>query len=235
MATEDLDNIIEDILKKAIERLKDAYDSRKESLSSNFKSNKNGCRLVFPIKRDKQTRVSEQELRFAFVEAFNDYYKNEDKYKDKPQLFYSVETPTRDPYSGFSTSEPHMDPNGQSGNIDLVIHDEKGERVCLIEFKAHSAGYNDYLKDFVKLDNPEESKIKEADENKENRALRYFINVFEEIDKKTIKTLKGKKITPADKYTSGDEVNYKGEKVKKTIVYYFALKGEHNKLEKLEY
>lgn len=235
MATEDLDNIIEDILEGAIERLKDAYDSRKESLSPNFKSNKNGCRLVFPIKRDKQTRVSEQELRFAFVEAFNDYYKNEDKNKDKPQLFYSVETPTRDPYSGFSTSEPHVDPNGQSGNIDLVIHDEKGERVCLIEFKAHSAGYNDYLKDFVKLDNPEESKRKEDKKREENngkRTLRYFINIFEKVDDGTLNTLR-KKIKKSDEYTSGDEVNYKEEKVGKTIVYYITLEGEPQEPKKI--
>ena len=45
--------------------------------------------MVFPKYRNKETRVSEQELRFAFIEAFNELNK-----ENNWGLYYSVETPT---------------------------------------------------------------------------------------------------------------------------------------------
>ena len=126
-----------------------------------------------------ETRISEQELRFAFVEAFNSSLAVKDK-----NLFYSIETPTRLKYKGFS-SDPQQDDNGRSGEFDMVIFNEKQERVCLIEFKANNASATDHEKDLLKLD-------KEGD-----GILTYFIEVLKSYttgdeETKTIGSLKRK-------------------------------------------
>lgn len=227
MTMEELDKHIKAILENAIVRLKEAYENRKEP-SPDVKreecfmvNNDMRCRLVFPIKRDKETRISEQELRFAFVEAFNEYC-NE---KELP-YFYSVETPTRDAYSGFSKKKkPRQNNTGQSGNIDLVIYDKNGNRICLIEFKAHNADKKEYLKDFVKLDNPTE--------NENDNVKRYFIDIFKSVDTSTLKSLE-KKVENTKEYISTGKANYKG-KAGKTSFYYFALEGEPQEPEKLKF
>ena len=102
--------------------------------------------LVFPRffhgkdREDKTTgwtRISEQELRFAFVQAFHEYV-----CEHKCKYYYSVEPPTVDNYT-FSKVEKgkrkKIDPiigKGQSGNFDMAIYDENLKRVCLIEFKC---------------------------------------------------------------------------------------------------
>ena len=179
---------ISKIIGETIMRLQDAFDYRQENM---FRKTPNQeyihiagrSRLVFPMygaHRDFATRVSEQELRFAFVEAFN-------KICNEKQLnfFYSVETPTNArTYSGFANGNPRGDnPNGRSGEFDMVIYDSHLKRVCLIEFKANNADEKEHKKDFLKLNNMEE-----GDEN----VLRYFIEIVRTGNAGTIKSLKNK-------------------------------------------
>ena len=66
-----------------------------------LRNNDSGSRLKFPTYRNGQRRVSEQELRFVFVEQLQDLLKEYD-------FFYSIETPTNGKYK-FSE-------NGKYGN-----------------------------------------------------------------------------------------------------------------------
>jgi len=128
--------------------------------------------ILFPKKRDGVIRVSEQELRFVFVEQLLKHIE-----KEKWDVYYSVETPTHHGYTGFGEGNPEVDDEkGQSGNIDLCIHDNQGERICLIEFKALNPIKADYQKDFCKLQH--------EDEDNKN-ILRYFIQIVENVDNGT--------------------------------------------------
>ena len=75
-------------------------------------------RLVFPQYRNKRLRVSEQEARFAFVEALA-----------QGPLRYSVEAPTSKCYS-FRGKKP------RSASSDLQLHSMNEKGVCNVEFKA---------------------------------------------------------------------------------------------------
>lgn len=75
-------------------------------------------KLLFPEYRGGNLRVSEQEARFAFVEALA-----------PGALTYSVEAPTSKLYK-FTGKSP------LSAQTDLAIHDEAGARICNVEFKA---------------------------------------------------------------------------------------------------
>lgn len=177
---EKLKSYIDEIIKLAFERVQYAYDNNKEVEPT--KNSEHKTRLVFPSYSNKKTRISEQELRFCFVEAFNEYV-----VKNEPTLYYSVETPTRDKYSGFSKKTPQRDDNGRSGEFDLVIFElEEGEmkRRCLIEFKANNADQKSHDKDFCKLNN--------ENEYKEDVLLRYFIELINNYNDKTIENLKNK-------------------------------------------
>lgn len=188
--------IIEKVIKDTFNVIKEVYEYQKES---NKESNavqspqKIGSRIIFPKNGDdnnetdrkngddnnKTYRISEQELRFIFVEQFN---KSEEVKEN--QLFYSVETPTKSFYYFSGEEGPKCIPDsehnehkgeegaGRSGNIDLVIFQRNGKnvnRVALIEFKAHNPGKNDYRKDICKL-------INENEEN--NDCLKYFIQII---------------------------------------------------------
>ena len=123
-----------------------------------------GSRLIFPKNRKGNTRVSEQELRFAFVEVFNQYVR-----KNGLSWFYSVEEPTRCDY-GFSGK-------GQRNALfDLSIVDSHFNRIALIEFKEGNPEKKCYEKDFEKLANPEESDI---------NTLKYFLQIVENHNKNT--------------------------------------------------
>src|SRR5574344_175220 len=74
-------------------------------------SDANG-KLVFPIKRDKTKRISEQEARFLLVKQLEK--------QEQTKFQYSVESPTTKSYCFTGKGE-------RSGNIDLCIYD-KGER-----------------------------------------------------------------------------------------------------------
>ena len=75
-------------------------------------------KLMFPEYRGGSVRVSEQEARFALVEALC-----------QGSLMYSVESPTikRYQFTGKSLL---------SAQTDLAIHDSTGARICNVEFKA---------------------------------------------------------------------------------------------------
>lgn len=195
METKDLKNAMDAIIKATFERLQWVYDHHKETPDNKILQTSGISRLTFPMygpHRDNETRISEQELRFAFVEEFN-------KYCDKKSLnlFYSAETPTRSKYTGVSKSKrssniqfsndtgngPRINSKGRSGEFDLVIYNEKMERKCLIEFKANNAEFEHHWKDFVKLNNKEEG---------DSSVLRYFIEVVKAYDEGTLKRLNEK-------------------------------------------
>ena len=171
--------IIEEIIKDTFNVIKEVYKYQRKS-NDVQSSQKIGSRIIFPKNGDnnKTDRISEQELRFIFVEQFN---KSEEVKEN--QLFYSVETPTKSFYYFSGEEGPKCIPKkeheehkgeegaGRSGNIDLVIFQKNGEnvnRVALIEFKAHNPDKNDYRKDICKLIN----------ENENNDCLKYFIQII---------------------------------------------------------
>ena len=127
-------------------------------------------RLIFPRywvteegKRvEGKVRVSEQELRFMFVEELNKYCNENPDW----EVFYSVETPTSNSYR--LTGEGF-----QSGCIDLCIHAKDLKRIALIEFKALNPSEHDHAKDAFKLKHEIEGE------------LRYFIEIVKSHNSKT--------------------------------------------------
>ena len=157
------------------EHLKIVINNTFQSLSATYSNQIEGgfnpcgaTRLVIPRKSVQSggaIRISEQELRFVFVEELIKYLAT-DQGKDW-DVYYSVETPTAHNYS-FPKSGPIHHGNkkeGRSGNIDLTIHDNTGRRVALIEFK-HGHDEHAMNKDFLKL-------AKEPEVQ-----LRYFIGLL---------------------------------------------------------
>jgi len=149
-------------------------------IDKTFEILRSGCsetRLVFPTYSNKNRRVSEQELRFVFIEQLQ-------KILIEYDLFYSVETPTKSSYI-FSNERKYVDPyisnKGQSASFDLTIKDSNGNNVAIIEFKAKNAHPHEYAKDICKLWNPEEK-----------AKYKYFINLFEKIEQRTKKSFLGK-------------------------------------------
>ena len=181
MEKEELKKHMDEIIRLTFKRLGNAYRNQ-EVNKTEFE--KVGSRLVFPSyykeKEATKTRISEQELRFIFVEVFNAYCDME-----QLDLYYSVETPTKDTYINFadSTKTPKADPIGRCAEFDLVIFDEKMNRRCLVEFKANNASEHDHEKDFVKLNNTNEGS---------NDVLRYFIEVIKSYNDNTKESLKTK-------------------------------------------
>jgi len=179
-----IDKIIENIIEQTFIRLELAYKNHREGQIGKSKNHKKGeSRLVFPCYNNKkrEIRMSEQELRFIFVETFNEYC-------DEKELdwFYSVETPTKDKYKftekGDNLDKPKRE-EGQSANFDLTISNDKGELLALIEFKAKNTKPFSYAKDFCKLWNPKEGN---------SNVLRYFINVLDKADKNTSDNIQAK-------------------------------------------
>ncbi|MCR4815904.1 MAG: hypothetical protein K5842_01805 [Bacteroidales bacterium] len=147
-------------------------DSTFKSIEALFK-NKNrfarNTRLCIPSyhhgSNENKIRLSEQELRFLFVEEFN---KNADV--KKLDLRYSVETPTVGWYN--NTGE-----RKRSGNFDMTIWRNE-EIVAIIEFKAKNRSFETDLK---KLTNLEEGDV-----------LRYLVNILEASTPKTSRNLRKK-------------------------------------------
>ena len=173
---------IDKIIKQTFIRLELAYKNHREGqIGKNHK--KGESRLVFPCYNNKkrEIRISEQELRFIFVETFNEYC-------DEKELdwYYSVETPTKDKYKftekGDNLDKPKRE-EGQSANFDLTISNDKGELLALIEFKAKNTKPFSYAKDLCKLWNPKEGN---------SNVLRYFINVLDKADKDTSYNIQAK-------------------------------------------
>lgn len=168
---------IDEIIVNTFKAIQDAYNYQKENDSELGNPNSEKLtRIVFPKKRDKTTRISEQELRCIFIEQLNK------KINDGWDVYYSVETPTQDTYSGFSKGEfPRQDNNGRSGEFDLVIFNNQLKRIALIEFKANNSTALEHLKDFVKLNNPNEG-----------NALKYFIEIVKSYHHGTLLNLRSK-------------------------------------------
>ena len=197
---------MDEIIRLTFNRLDAAY--RNQEVISNTKFEKGGSRLVFPSYyknlKPTETRISEQELRFIFVEVFNAYCD-----RNKLDLYYSVETPTKDTYKNFANSkeDPERADDGRSAEFDLVILDEQKKRRCLVEFKAKNASEHDHKKDFVKLNNSNEA---------DNDVLCYFIEVIKSYDKSTINSLRGKI----------------EENLGNVLLYCYALEGESKRIGK---
>ena len=173
---------IEQIIENTFEVLKEVHSKQKEGYNQYPSGNKS--RIIFPQYSkeycNRETRLSEQELRFIFVEQFNKYCDN------KLSWFYSVETPTEHKYifseRGVKNSNPNMTDNkgeGQSAMVDFAIHDETLKRIALIEFKALNPHKLSFIKDFKKL-------------NAEPVENTYFIMYIKSCNLRTINNLKQK-------------------------------------------
>lgn len=170
---------IDVIIKNTFNTISEVYRTQMENQKIGTYNN-NSSRIIFPLKRESKDkkevfRISEQELRFVFVEEFNKYCsKNWDAY-------YSVETPTSKRYD-FSNKEMPCKvdyPNGQSAMVDFSIflkEQDKLTRVALIEFKALNPDKQSYMKDYVKLLN-------------EDQKFVYFIMIVKSANDRTIKSI----------------------------------------------
>ena len=189
MKTAELKGIIEKIIEKTFDVIKKVYAFQKESGSINEQINPSEIesRILFPEyskkrKSPEKDRISEQELRFIFVEQLNKVAKEKD-------LYYSVETPTEEAYvfskdKGGPKIVMETDKDGVSARTDLVIHikeDNQFIRKALIEFKALNPTIENYQKDFCKLEN-----------EGEDDTLKYFIQIIKKYDEGTIGSLKEK-------------------------------------------
>lgn len=127
----------------------------------NKKEFKNEIKLIFPSKSDGISRVSEQEIRFLFINLLD----------KKTGYFYSVEAPTKEKYNFTG-----KDGNERSGNIDVCIY-ENNKRKHLIEFKALNPKQASFDKDFEKLFLDEKG------------LTNYFVHVVDKFDNKRNSTL----------------------------------------------
>lgn len=171
-----IDVIVENTFKTIIE----VYRTQKENQKIGTNNNSSSSRIIFPLKREskdnkEEFRISEQELRFVFVEEFNKYCSK------KWDAYYSVETPTSKRYDFSNKDNPcKVDySNGQSAMVDFSIflkEQDKLTRVALIEFKALSPDKQSYMKDYVKLLN-------------EDQKFVYFIMIVKSANDRTIKSI----------------------------------------------
>lgn len=148
----DIKEMVSQALSKTITTLRRIYNDGK-GIDTQFQ----GSRLIFPSYGNEEvTRISEQELRFVFAEKLSYICKKGKKY------YYSVETPTKEPYK-FSDGPSKIDPLigvGQSGNFDMVVHDKERKKVCLIEFKSgKSVSKQAFMEVLAKLANPKEIEV----------------------------------------------------------------------------
>lgn len=154
-------NYVMRILQKTFKALDDAYENNLEGKRTNANSH-----LIFPqySGEPESNRVSEQELRFEFIHQF--LKSQEEKEGNVPKLYYSIETPTKEKYrfskpknsSESDDGYPKKDTTGESAQFDVVLFDEKAQRVCYIEFKAKNPSDISYEKDLLKLNIESEGK-----------------------------------------------------------------------------
>lgn len=170
---------IDVIIENTFNTISEVYRTQMENQKIGTYNNKSS-RIIFPLKREskdkkEEFRISEQELRFVFVEEFNKYCQK------KWDAYYSVETPTSKRYD-FSIKETPCkvdDSKGQSAMVDFSIflkEQDKLTRVALIEFKALNPDKQSYMKDYVKLLN-------------EDQKFVYFIMIVKSANDRTIKSI----------------------------------------------
>ena len=175
---------IEKIIEASFQRIKEAYNG-----------NSNGG-IIFPNythgKKAGEIRVSEQELKCAFIEELRE---------KEPNWFYSVETPTDKKYR-FKEKENICvnEKIGQSAQFDLTIYNENRTLVAQIEFKAHaSTTPYQYEKDFLKL----------AKDNKDEKVHKYFIQIFHRFDGGSEKGVGSKLAKCKEKIEGAANVHYR--------------------------
>lgn len=149
----ELKAVLEEITKETFETIDEIYkNSNREILYD-------GSRLIFPHYSDLnktnqyQVRVSEQELRFVFIETFCKYCDN-----NKLEYFYSIETPSLYKYvfsekieSGkkIPRKADEDDDSAVSARFDMAIYNKEKKIVALVEFKNNESDSNKYEKDFI--------------------------------------------------------------------------------------
>ena len=171
----------------------------------------NSCRFHVFRQGDGKPRISEQELKYCFIETFISSI-GFDKYK------YSIETPTLNNYS-FTKEGKHKNPEcfgengkkGRCGNIDVVIFDGY-KRVALIEFKANHAGAFEHAKDVCKLENEPGYDV-----------LRFLVEIFESTNEESLRKLEEKLYCNV----------YNNNAVKTTFIGYSLHHAETDKSEKI--
>jgi hypothetical protein len=155
--TKEIKDRITVVLDRTFKVLDKCYEHNDE-ISGKANMQVSGSRLIFPCYsktyRNGERRISEQELRFVFIEQFNKYCE-----ETGWDAYYSVETPTEWKYRFSGEEKPHKTDgdDGQSAMVDVCIHDKQGERICFLEFKAGNPEPFCYSKDLVKL--AEEGKL----------------------------------------------------------------------------
>lgn len=179
MEDEIVKNHINVIIKNTFNTISEVYRTQMENQKIGTYNN-NSSRIIFPLKREskdkkEEFRISEQELRFVFVEEFNKYCPK------KWDAYYSVETPTSKRYDFSNKKNPCKvdDSEGQSAMVDFSIflkEQDKLTRVALIEFKALNPDKQSYMKDYVKLLN-------------EDQKFVYFIMIVKSANDRTIKSI----------------------------------------------
>lgn len=179
------------ILDKTFSVIDEVYKNHREDVVFQ-ESAGSRSRLVFPryslkhkndAERKAESRISEQELRFAFVEQLNALCD-----KNKWPYYYSVETPTDNRYVVSKAEEPEVAKTGEgtSGAFDLAIHDEGGKRICWIEFKALMKPEKEFAKDLLKLN------------TEANKGLGFFIHLLENADDATFESIRRDKVKNLD-------------------------------------
>ena len=183
---------IENVIKNTFEIIQDVYNHQKEGNKEGLGASSKRSRIIFPYSceretRTRETRISEQELRFIFVEQLNKEIADEGNAWD---VYYSVETPTKgDKYCFPQKEKPYYnldkdkDGKGDSANFDLVIFDNEFQRIALIEFKANNPSEHDHQKDILKLKQREEIV---------GNPLRYFLEIVKKANRRTYKSLYNK-------------------------------------------
>ena len=154
----DIQGIIDEVTKNTFKVIKQVYDYQRKSNPKESKTwSEVGSRIIFPkySKNNKtkkgKIRISEQDLRFIFVEQIT---KN-------TNLYCSVETPTHFTYKSARDKQEPSIGGSMSGKIDLTLYEnpDPDKPIAFIEFKFGNLskndkenGLNQELKyDFIKL------------------------------------------------------------------------------------
>ena len=151
-------------------------------------------RLIFPAKRDQNTRISEQEARTLYCTNLN-----------TTQYYYSIETPTQDVYQQTGTT-----PISASSDLSIYVHNgQEFQKMVNIEFKAHNVEFEKIRKDIEKL-------VKERIEGN-------WFHTLKNIDNGTLPSLFGKCIAALKSCTPLLSQPEKGEYNDISLIFCFCI------------
>jgi len=160
----ELKKALKEIIVETFDTIDKIYENRNSEITCC-----DGSRLIFPCysnlnkTNQHQVRVSEQELKFVFIEKFCKYCDH-----NNLEYYYSIETPSQNKYVFSEKIEsgkqvPRKAEEGDdspvSARFDMAIHNKKREIVALVEFKNNESDSNKYEKDFIKLHEEKENRI----------------------------------------------------------------------------